>query len=385
MREVIARVRLGFYVAVLPHGLVWGLAAAVAACSLVVLSARIFALPIPYGALALWIVCGALVGLVLAARGVPSREACRALADEAAHAGGLLLVAELPGARLWMPPTDVHVPPPPRRLKRPILALGGALALDLAAACVPLPPSVMPPPVVPLALMDAAAADIERLAEAAELSETARAEIREEVRRIVEAASEVGAAETVDALARVAERLRIGEARARETARRATAPHTAYPTAAESAALQQALAETLSQSPSSHDITEGSGPCEGSGEGEGGACCAGKEGCGESDAGFGGPAHGPGAAIISWTDPTLLGDSKLKDISREGAPTKADSVRIGEALDVWEDPSSESCPVPARYGSPRPRAVGATPATGRILPRHREAVRRYFSSERNDP
>lgn len=389
MRDVVGSVRAGFYAALLPRGLVWGLAGATASCALVVLLARVFAFPVPHGALALGVAGGALVGLLFAARGVPSRKACRVLADDFSHAGGLLLVADLPGAQLWPKPDVAEVPLPPRRLKRPLWALAGAFALCLAAAYVPLPQPGASQPVVPLALIDAEEAKIEQLAEEAELSAAELEEVREEVRRIVEAAPDAGAAETVDALDRVAERLRLGAAISQAASRRAAAPRTTYPTAAESAALQQALSETLAQSPASNDITEGQGQCEGSGEGEGGTSGEGAEGNGEGDGegtGSGAATRGPGAAVISWTDPTGLGASKLKDISREADPTKDESTRIGEALDEWDESTTPAATAaPPRKGGLPARASGTGPAPTRVLPRHRAAVRRYFLTERNEP
>lgn len=375
------QVRIGFCAALLPRGAVWGLAAALVPCAVVILSARLLERPVPF----VWGVAvaalGACVGLAWAARGVPSREACRALADDAAHAGGLILVADLPGADLWPRPNADALPRPPCRLKRPLFALGVSAALCLAAACVPLPRASAPQSLVPQALMEAEEEEIEQLAEEADLSAEELEEVREEVRRIVEAAPGVGAAETVDALNRVADRLRYGEALARDAARRAAEPRTARLSAAESAALQQALSETLAQSPSSDDVTENG---TGEGDGEGGTSQPG-DGEGEGDRpGSGGATRGPGAAVISWTDPVGLGASRLKDISREADPTKDESTRIGEAADEWDSVAPAAPRGPATCLA-APRTTGAGHAVQRVLPRHRAAVRRYFSTERNEP
>ena len=383
MSDIVGKVRAGYFAARQPRGAVCGLAWALLPCAAALLVLRLA------GAAATWppflaaAAVGILVGLLAAVRGVPARAACRALADDAAHAGGLILVEDLPGAASWPRPTAANVPPPPRRLKRPLLFLALAAALCLAAGFAPLPQAAAAPqPVVPVALIDAAEEEIERLAEEAELSAEELEEVREEVRRIVAAAPEAGAAETVDALARVADRLRFGTALARDAERRATEPRTAALSAAESEALQQALSETLAQSPSSDDVT--AGPGQGDGEGEGGSS---GEGEGESEGenpGSGGTSRGPGAAIISWTDPVGMGASKLKDISREADPTKDESTRIGEAADEW-DTSAPAAPAGPATGLSAPRTTGAGSAVRRVLPRHREAVRRYFSTERNKP
>ena len=382
MSDVVSQVRAGYFAALLPRGAVCGLAGALLPCAPALLVLRLCGAAIPWAPFLALAAAGTLAGLCVAARGVPARAACRALADDAAHAGGLLLVAGLPGADLWPRPAAASVPLPPRRLKRPLLFLALAAALCLAAGFAPLPQAAAAPqPVVPVALIDAAEEEIERLAEEAELSAEELEEVREEVRRIVASAPQAGAAETVDALGRVADRLRFGTALAREAARRATEPRTAALSAEESAALQEALSETLAQSPSSEDVTANG---EGDGEGEGG--CSGEgPGDGEDGApGAGGASRGPGAAIISWTDPTGLGASKLKDISREADPTADDSTRIGEAADEW-DAAAPAAPAGPATGLSAPRTTGAGSAVRRVLPRHREAVRRYFSTERNNP
>lgn len=385
MNDVVGTVRGGFFAARLPRGAVYGLAWALLPCAAALLLLRLA------GAAATWppflavAAVGTLAGLLAAARGVPSRAACRALADDAAHAGGLILVEELPGAADWPRPAAADVPLPPRRLKRPLLFLALAAALCLAAGFAPLPQAgAAPQPVVPVALIDAAEEEIERLAEEAELSAEELEEVRAEVRRIVAAAPEAGAAETVDALNRVADRLRFGTALARDAERRAAEPRRAALSAAESAALQQALSETLAQSPSSDDVT--AGPGQGDGEGEGGSSGDGEgEGEGEDgNPGSGGATRGPGAAIISWTDPVGMGASKPKDISREADPTRDESTRIGEAADEW-DASAPAAPAGPATGLSAPRTTGAGRAVRRVLPRHREAVRRYFSTERNEP
>ena len=360
MRDVVRQVRLGFCAALLPRGAVWGLAAALVPCAVLLFVSRWLQRPLPSVALLVLLAVGVLVGLLVAARGVPSRKSCRALADDVTHAGGLILVADCPGADLWPRPATADVPLPPRRLKRPALALASAAVAGLLAAT------------VPLQLMDAAEAEIERLAEEAELSAEELEEVRAEVQRIVEAAPNAGAADTLDAFNRVADRLRYGEALAQDAARRASEPRTAQLTAAESAALQQELSEMLANSPSGEGEGEGQGQGEGQGEGEG------------VGPGSGGANRGRADAIISWTDPVGLGDSKLKDISREADPTKDESTRIGEALDEW-DPATAPAARGTGTGLAAPRATGAGSAVQRILPRHRDAVRRYFSTERNEP
>lgn len=372
MRDVVRQVRLGFCAALLPRGAVWGLAAALVPCAVLLFVSRCLHRPLPSVALLVLLAVGILVGLLVAARGVPSRKSCRALADDVTHAGGLILVADCPGADLWPRPATADVPLPPHRLKRPALALASAAVACLLAATVPLPKPAETGSTVPLQLMDAAEAEIERLAEEAELSAEELEEVRAEVQRIVEAAPNAGAADTLDAFNRVADRLRYGEALAQDAARRASEPRTAQLTAAESAALQQELSEMLANSPSGEGEGEGQGQGEGQGEGEG------------VGPGSGGANRGRADAIISWTDPVGLGDSKLKDISREADPTKDESTRIGEALDEW-DPATAPAARGTGTGLAAPRATGAGSAVQRILPRHRDAVRRYFSTERNEP
>lgn len=384
MSDVVGKVRRGFCWALLPRGAVYGLAGALLPCAVLILSVRILDFAVPLWTYPAGAALGVLIGLAVSARNVPSRAACRALADDVTHAGGLLLVADLPGADLWPKPTSAAVPLPPRRLKRPLQALAVSAALCLAAAFVPLPKPSAPPPAVPLALMDAAEAEIERLAEEADLSAEELEEVRAEVQRIVEAAPTAGAAETLDALNRVADRLRLGESLAREAARRAAEPRTAYPSAAESAALQQELSETLAQSPASDDITQGQNSGQDPGDGEGGSSGPGDgDGQGE-EPGSGGADRGPGAAVISWTDPTGLGASTLKDISREADPTRDESTRIGEVEDEWDAPAAPASDRRAAPGLSAPRTTGTGASAQRVLPRHRDAVRRYFSTERND-
>ena len=138
-----------------------------------------------------------------------SRGACAALTEDATHAGGLLLVGELPGADAWQRPIPVAADVPVgtrRHLLKSVLAV---VAL-FAAFTVPASWFASAAPSAPRAFPDITADirnEIEDIREEEALEPETIEELAEELRRIEAAADPSDPGTAIDAAERLRERV----------------------------------------------------------------------------------------------------------------------------------------------------------------------------------
>lgn len=361
-------------------GLLWGGLAAAAA----LLAARVFAgAPAVCLASIALLPLGALVGAIVALRRTPSEAALAALTDDASHAGGLVLVQDLPGSDRWPRPA-VTAPVVPCALLRPAIRLVfPALALTVAFLAPAnwfesntTAPTVFPDVMAPIR-NELAEIRAEELLPPAEIEA-----VETELRRIEAAANPLKPGETLDAVDRLAERLNALLDLNEATVRRLTADSRELAAFANADKLAEQFKEMLASAPSSEDTMKDYRVCHsGQGEGEGGG-----EGEGEDEdgkPGSGAATRGRGDAPMDWTKQSEMLDSEFKDQARAAKSAKGrDVVKLGESVDD-DDPVRHAVRTGGGVSTEvRGRATGVSVSRS-VLPRHRTAVKRFFEPERN--
>ena len=316
----------------------------------------------------------ALLASLLALRRVPSRGACAALTEDATHAGGLLLVKDMPGADAWALPAPVAAEVP-ADCRRHILKFIPAIASVVFAFVAPASWFDAAAPTAPHAFPDVTADirnEIEDLREEETLEPETIEELAEELRRIEAAAdpSEPGAA--LDAADRLRERVAALLELNSETLKRIVKDSDALRRIAEDPEAAKEFRKMLDESCA--------GQCPNGEERPGGK----KEGEGiEQGAGEGSPERGRSDAEMSWTNPSELGDSKFDDRGRELRPgEKAEEGKIGESISE-EDPAAKDTPA-ARSATAVGGLSAGTSVNRTVAPRHRGTVKRFFETERKN-
>ncbi len=314
----------------------------------------------------------ALLGSLLALRRVPSRDACAALTEDATHAGGLLLVKDLPGADAWSHPAPIaaEVPIPYRRH---ILKFIPAIAAVVFAFVAPASWFAAAAPAAPHSFPDVTADirnEIEDIREEESLAPETIEELAEELKRIEASAdpSEPGAA--LDAADRLRERVAALLELNSETLKRIVKDSDALKRISEDPEAAKEFQKMLDESCS--------GQCPNGEERPGEK----KEGeCQQQGAGAGSPERGRGDAEMSWTNPSELGDSKFDDRGRELKPgEKAEEGKVGESISE-EDPTAKGSPSARSATAIGGRSAG-TSVNRTVAPRHRGTVKRFFETER---
>ena len=148
---------------------------------------------------------GAGIGALLFLKRVPSISACAAITEESTHAGGLLLVAGMPGGEKWHLPEPV-TPTLPSRWRRPLKGLVAAGALLVGVFLMPAEwfATVRPPEVRPLPDLTAELRnEIEDLQQTEQLDPEELAELKEELEHIAETAKANDPGTTLDAVGTV--------------------------------------------------------------------------------------------------------------------------------------------------------------------------------------
>lgn len=329
-----------------------------------------------------WIILGVgtLLGALIALRRSPSRAVCRARLEDASRAGGLFLVSDYPNASTWPRPKPnlraaIRVSP---IIPRRILALlyGLALFLPLALLYPHHAVSAAKNSTVPTELLEELQTEITELMEEAPLEPEEVEVVRTEVQAQIAQVDQVGAAETVDALNRLATRLKQVSATAVQAERLNSRQMNLSATEAEKAALD--LADALRKCPTYRSCrstcTNGCACCNSCGENG----TSGTNESGES-VGSGGVDRGRADAPLTWGDEVALAQSAYRDEARDSVPIWDDATKVGEAMDTWESPAASTPQTPSAQPLSHAFGVGATPA--RILPRHRHAVKTYFSAK----
>lgn len=378
-------------------GLFWGgFASAAVLLALRVGTGRLpdFAANVPPAAAFVLIPLCALVGALAALRRMPSEAVLAALTDDSSHAGGFVLVADLPGADAW-PKPEVIAPEVRISWLRPLLRLVfPALAL-VAALAVPTRWFESAAP-VESAFPDVTAPLRNELAEIREeelLPPDDIESVEEELRRIEAAADPLKPAETLDAVDRLAARLNALLDLNEATVKRLTADREQLAALANAEDLAEQFKKMLESAPSSEDTMKdyqvcdccggkgckqccGCGEGEGEGEGEG-------DGDGDGDKpGSGAATRGRGDAPMDWTKQSEMQGAGFKDRARETNNARGNGIaKTGESISE-DDPTEHAV---------RTGGGGLTEVSGRstgvsvtrpVLPRHRATVRRFFEPER---
>lgn len=212
-KDIILATRQAYRRSLVADGLVAGLTGGAAFAAAVLLLLRAFLSPLPPQALVTLVALpvGALAGALVCLRRTPSPAQCAALAEEASHAGGLLLVTDLPGAEAWSVPSAV-IPEPPSHLRRPLVR---CVLAGLALSAVLLAPArwfaAAQPPTPRPALANLTTElknELDQLADEEKISEEDLETIREELARVEEAADPTDPAPTLDALERLQDRVK---------------------------------------------------------------------------------------------------------------------------------------------------------------------------------
>ena len=355
-------------------GALFGGACAAAA----VLAVRALAHPAPAWtpALVLAVPFASIAGALLNLRRTPSRGACAALTEDATHAGGLLLVGDLPGAEAWPRPAPVaaEVPGRIRRHLPKCIPVAAALAFAFAApagwfAAATPPAATRKFPDVTADLRNA----LDDVREEELLDPATAEELAEELKRIEASADPSDPGAALDAADRLRERmaalLELNDASLKRVSKDkdALAQVAADPEAAKE--FEKMLEESGAGSCPNGEERPGA-PGEGEGE--------------KMGAGAGEPERGRGDAKMSWGNPAQLGDSNYKDTPTEAKPgDNPDEEKVGESISQ-EDPAANA-PLAERGASAAPggRPAGASVSRS-VAPRHRGTVKRFFDTERKD-
>ena len=375
------RLRRAHLCARLSEGVVEGFARGAFASTLILLVLRAFSVPsagLTVLALAGPIIISIAFHAIRALKLAPSPAAARALADDLSHAGGLVLVADLPGAEAWTPPPAPPIRVWPRLGRRlGVAALAAACVFAVAAApadwfAAPAKPAANPAP-----LTEELRNEIEALRENETLPPEELEECERQLDRIEEAADPANPAETLAALERLENRLTALLDLDAETRRRLAPPNALGENQASGQCANdfaQALSDMLANAPSTDDPTE-DWDCDGEGEGGG-------EGEGEGESGGGGdPTRGRADAPIDWKDATKPDGVRFRDeAERPNHQPGTQLEKIGESISD-EDPSrnapSSSGRVHTRIGGTATGAAVSRP----VSPRHRATVKRFFDPE----
>ena len=335
---------------------------------------------------------GAIVGAGIAIRRTPSRAVCAALVEDASHAGGLILAADLPGADAWPtpPPKLPELPRVARRLQVAFIAtvvfLAGVIAAPsdwFAAAAPPAPVRTLPD------LTADIRQELDELEQENLLPPEDLEELQQQLAHIAESADATDPGAALDAIEQLDQRVKaLIDLNAANLSRlfdggKPPASIALAPDANQ--ALRQMIDDSgwgTTLGGEERKPGPGEGECEGEGEGEG-------DGDGEGDGtevAYGSPSRGRADAPMKWSkNPTELGKSRFDDKAIKPQPTQAgETTTVGESISP-DDPAA-STPSGGSAGSVRPggRAEG-TSRRDAVSPRHRGTVKRYFEMERKLP
>lgn len=341
-------------------------------------------------------------------RRLPTEDQCRALLDSASRAGGLLLCADLPGADAWPRPDASELPPPLFRPARPLrVLLPAGLALCAAAlllsrsvfrSILPPPP---PPGLAPLVaqqeekIEDLLARDILTPEEAEPLREWL-----ESVAASAASASDPALLEALDHLAETLDQKALPaesasaagilpgdastpplspqtdslspDAKKLLDSLSALDPSNPLCSTGDCGSTKEALEKLLQEA---KEAAEQCAQCQGQGEGGGEG-----EGTGEGS-GSGDVGKGPGHAPLSFGDPAstegVTPDDHALRSSAPGADL-SDTTLIGITA---SEPGEAKPSAPSSGGALAPAgAADGTAHPAAVLPRHKEAVKAYFSA-----
>lgn len=316
-------------------------------------------------------------------RHIPSRATCAARIDDASHAGGLVLVSEMPGSEDWpLPP--LHQPAIPKAWRKRMPSCGLAVlslfvVLLLPDAWFASSESAPTPP----ALTEVTAElknEIEDLLEQNELPADELEALREELARVEESADATDPAATLDAVERLDAQLKALLDLNAETLKRLRTDAAKPNALALSPETQQAFKDMIAQSGMGVSLRGEESPEEGEGQGEGEG-----EGQGEMP-GSGGVGRGRDDAPMKWGAESEMNESQFADRTQDITPVNTDLVKVGESISP-ENPTVDTTSQPPRHAQPSASASshpGLTRHT-RISPRHRGTVKRFFETERTTP
>lgn len=322
---------------------------------------------------------GATVGARRACRRAPSPASCRALADDLCHAGGLLLVADLPGAAAWPPPAPPPIGVRPRLRKRLVNALA-SLGCAIAMAATPADwfAAATPPATTNRSLLTQPVRDeLETLREDELLPPEDLAECERQLDRIEAEANPASPADTLASIEqlenRIAALLDLTVESRRRIAPEAPNSTTTSPQCQQDFAL--ALSNLLANAPSTDDPTENLCEREGAGMGEESASEGEEGGAGEGE-----PNRGRDDAPLDWTDPTSGDGVRFRDEAQPLQPQAATKPeKIGESISE-EDPTRDA-PAIGGGGSRIGGKATGTAVSRPVAPCHRATVKRFFQLE----
>ena len=369
------------------EGMMTGFAVGASAAAILILLARARVIP-SYG----WIInilCPIFTFSfffgIIRLRQTPSRAACLALTEDASHAGGRLLIDQLPGADAWSKPVAVcpHVPFHPNWNFLP------ALLLLILAWFVPerwfaasIPPVTARFPEVTAELKN----ELETLKEEEKLNPEDVQALQEELARIEAAANPTDPAATLEALDHLQTRVQILRDLNAETLKRITEKNPTLLQLAQSPEAAQALQQMLKecgagQCPNGEEQPGAPQPGEGEGGGEGE-----EGGDGEGDKpGKGGVSRGRGDAEMQWGKDAQMNGVEFKDHATDADPRKSEGEqKIGQSISD-EDPAKNMSRTDG-YGQTAigGRSAGAS-VSRPVSPQHRGTVKRFFEMERKEP
>lgn len=391
MSDFLLSTRRKFQRVLFAEGMMTGIAVGAYAAAILVLLAR--ARIIPYYGWVFDIFCPLFIFSVifglLQLRKTPSKATCIALTEDATHAGGRLLVDNLPGAAAWPKPQGVcpHVPFHPKWGFLPALALLTLVWFIperwFAAA---LPPEQSP-------LLDVTAEiknELESLKEEEKLEPEVLETLQEELARIEAAANPTEPAATLEAVDRLQARVQALLDLNSETLKHIAEQNPALAQLAQNPeaakALQQMLQENSSgQCPNGEEIPGQPCPGEGEGEGTGEGEGEGEGEDGDGKPGKGGTSRGRGDAEMRWGKDAEMKDSKFKDQTQKADPKKAEGEqKVGQSISD-EDPAKNATHT-GGYGTTAigGRSAGAS-VSHPVSPQHRGTVKRFFEMERKEP
>lgn len=404
-RRVRSRIARALALRAVAHGAAAGLVAGAAALFGIRLADPGAAPAILAEAFLATLAAGALAGLLLRRR-PPSEAVCLAALEAGAASGGLRLVADRPGAEAWTRPhtATANASFRPSRALRATFGAGAA-ATVLAVA---LPDSVfrrvLPPTADPSGLQALAAREEDRLdalRDQGALSPNEEETLREWIENVAKNADAESPAATLEVLDHVGAELDALEERARAEAERMEKAQAAAEAIAEAikdrlaksdaarAALSNLLERTVNAPSGCCDnpqaaqeaAEELSKLCEGAGE-AGDAQEELDEELAQLLEATGVPAHDePETAVpLTWADaPASADDDEFRDDAVASAPAGKPTRTVGIDATL-PDSAPGATPRAGALGPDASGPAGAGPAPAPILPRHRDAVRRYFEN-----
>ena len=320
-------------------------------------------------------------------RHIPSRATCAARIDDASHAGGLVLVSEMPGSEDWpLPP--LHQPAIPKAWRKRMPSCGLAIlslfvVLLLPDAWFASSKSAPTPPVLTTVTAELKN-EIEDLLEQNEFPADELEALREELARVEESADATDPAATLDAVERLDAQLKALLDLNAETLKRLRTDAAKPNALALSPETQQAFKDMIAQSGMGVSLRGEESPEGGEGDGEGQG-----QGCGEGQGdtpGSGGVGRGRDDAPMEWGTESEMNESQFADRTQDITPVNTDLVKVGESISP-ENPTADTTRQPAV--STQPAATGNShpglTRHARISPRHRGTVKRFFETERTTP